>query len=259
MKHFLGLSLVVLAAATARADDPPTVRDELQALQGTWQVEGWEENGKPLPAADLKKREVFFGGNVFIFRRGGKLHQAGAVQLDPAKKVPTVNLSVKEGQGRDGVMLGVYARTGDTLTLCFDPLGQARPEGVKPDAKAGFTVVTLKKPKPPADETLAIAGKYRSELTDQTGKVAVTEAVIERRGDAYLVTYTAKEKLLFVGTAIRKGDQLSMCWVSAGQAGVSVYKIEKVARGAKLTGEYTMLAGLGVIATEVLTPWVEPD
>lgn len=257
MKPSFGLALAaVLATATTRAEDPPSARDELQALQGTWQVEGWEEGGKALAAADLKKRGVFFGGNVFVFRRDGKIHQAGAVQLDPAKSPRTANLSVKEGQGRDGVMLGVYARTGDTLKLCFDPLGQTRPDGFKPDPKAGFTLVTLKKPKPAANEAVNIVGKYRSELTDQAGKVVVTQAVIERRGDAYLVTYTARDKLLFVGTAIRKGDQLSMCWVSSGQAGVSVYRIEK---GPKLTGEYTMLAGLGVIATETMTPWVEPD
>jgi hypothetical protein len=145
------------------------------------------------------------------------------------------------------------------MKLCFDPQGQTRPDGFKTDAKAGFTLVTLRKPKPPADEAVNIVGKYRSELTEQGGKLVVTEAVIERRGDAYLVTYTLKEKLLFVGTAIRKGDQLSMCWISSGQAGVSVYKIEKGAHGPKLTGEYTMLAGLGVIATEVMTPWRQVD
>lgn len=257
MNRCLGLVLgLVLLTTATRADDPPSARDELQALQGTWQVEGWEEGGKAVAAADLKTRGVFFGGNVFVFRRDGKLHQAGAVQLDPSKTPRTVNLSVKDGVGRDGVMLGVYARTGDTLKLCFDPLGQTRPDGFKPDAKSGFALVTLKKPRPPADEAIDIVGKYRSELADQSGKLVVTEAQIERRGDAYLVTYTLKEKILFVGTAIRKGDQLSMCWISAGQAGVSVYKIEK---GPKLTGEYTMLAGLGVIATEVMTPWRDVD
>ena len=50
--------------------------------------------------------------------------------------------------------------------------------------------------------------------------------MVERRGDAYTVTYTRGEKVLFVGTALRRGDQLSMSWVSSGQVGVSVYKIE---------------------------------
>jgi uncharacterized protein (TIGR03067 family) len=255
-----GLTLYALVVATAGlADDAPktpALSEEFQRFQGTWQVEGWVEGDKPVAAADLKKRSVFFGGNVFLFRRDGKIDRAGAVQIDPSKSPRTVNLSVKEGEGRDGVLLGVYEITGNTLKLCFDPQGQVRPESLKTDADTGFVVVTLKKPPPPADERIEITGKYRSELIEVGGKVVTTEALIERRGDAYLVTYTLGGKLLFVGTALRKGDQLSMCWVSSGQIGVSVYTIEK---GPKLVGDYTTLAGLGVTGREVLTPWKRID
>ena len=260
MRALAGLTLGFLLAATsgwtADPKKPPISAEEFQRFQGTWQVEAWEESGKPLAAEELKKRGVFFGGNIFVLRRDGKILHAGAAQLDPVKSPRTVNFSIKEGDGKDSVMLGIYSLEGDALKLCFDPLGQTRPEDFKPDAKSGFTLVTLKKPKPPADEALEIAGKYRSELVEATGKLFVTEAVVERRGDAYLVTYTQGEKLLFVGTALRKGDRLSMCWVSAGQAGVSVYKIQP---GPKLTGEYTTLGGIGVTGKEVLTPWKKID
>jgi hypothetical protein len=117
-------------------------------------------------------------------------------------------------------------------------------------------VVTLKKPKPAADEAVDIVGKYRSELVEAGGKVVVTEVTVEKRGDAYGVTYRLGDKVLFVGTAIRKGDQLSMGWLSAGQVGVSVYKIEP---GPRLTGEYTILGGIGATAKEKLTPWKKVD
>jgi uncharacterized protein (TIGR03067 family) len=259
MKRRTFLVLALFLVATSQAADPkkgPTAAAELQHFQGTWQVEAREESGTALAAAVLKKRGVFFGGNIFVFRRDGKVHQAGAVQLDPAHSPRTINLSVKDGEGKDGVMLGIYSRDGDTLKLCFDPQGQTRPENFKPEAKAGFTAITLKKPKPPADEALEIAGKYRSELLEANGKVVVTEAVVERRGDAYLVTYTKGDKVLFIGTALRRGDQLSMCWISSGQAGVSVYKIQA---GPKLVGEYTTLGGIGVTGNEVLTPWRKID
>jgi uncharacterized protein (TIGR03067 family) len=226
------------------------VAEELQRFQGTWQIDAWEEGGKPLPAADLKKRGVFFGGNLFVFRRDGKMYQAGAALLNPALSPHTINFAVKEGEGKNTTFHGIYSIEENVLRICFDPLGQERPEDFKMDAKSGFTLVTLKKPKPPADEALEIAGKYRSELVESSGKVLVTQALVERRGDAYMVTYTLGDKVLFVGTALRKGDQLSMCWISAGQAGVSVYKIEA---GPKLVGEYTMLGGIGVTGKEVLT------
>ncbi|HEY3789161.1 MAG TPA: TIGR03067 domain-containing protein [Urbifossiella sp.] len=253
------VDLVLLFSIGLAADSPkkaPTPTEELQRFQGTWQIQAWEESGQPLAAADLKKRSVFFGGNIFVFRRDGKLHQAGTVQIDSSKSIRTINLSVKDGPGKDGVMLGIYSLESNTLKLCIDPQGQTRPDDFKPAAKSGCTVITLTKPKPPADETIEIAGKYRSELLEATGKLVVTEAVVERRGDAYLVTYTKDDKVLFVGTALRKGDQLSMCWISSGQIGVSVYKIEA---GPKLTGEYATLGGIGATGKEVLKPFKKID
>lgn len=264
MRWFAALTLGVLTAAAAgRADDEPadkapSVRDELQRFQGTWQVEAWEEGGKPLPADERKKRSVFVGVNAVVFKQDGKVTKAGLLQLDPGKAPRAFTAVVKgPGKGKDeAVLLGVYEFDAGTLTLCFDPTGKERPAGVKPEAKDGMTVAVLRKPKPPADETIDIAGKYRSEVVDPEGKPLVTEAVIERRGDAYLVTYTKDGQLLFVGMAMRKGDQLSMCWVSNGQTGVSVYKIEK---GPKLTGEFTTLTGPGVVGKEVMTPFRRID
>jgi uncharacterized protein (TIGR03067 family) len=263
MRWCSGLALGVLIAVTAgRTQEPPrdeVLRAELQRLQGTWQVESWEEGGKPLPAADLKDRTVFFGANAFILKRGGKLVQAGVVQLDPSKDPKTFNAIVREGERKDTVMLGVYEFGDGTLKLCFDPEGQARPTGFKPAAKGGAVLAVLRKPKPPADEQLEIVGKYSSELVEPDGKKLITEAEIERRGDAYLVTYRKDGKLLFVGTALRKGDTLSMTWISSGQAGVSVYKIEKGKKGPHLTGEFTTLTGLGVVGKELLTPYRRVD
>jgi uncharacterized protein (TIGR03067 family) len=260
MKPLVALVAVVLLVGSARADDPPkkvtTAAEELQRFQGTWQIEAWEEDGKALAAADLKKRGVFFGANIFIFRREEKVHQAGAIQLDPSKTPATANLSVREGEGKDDVMLGIYSLEGDTLLLCFDPKGQARPKNFKPEAKDGFTLITLKKPKPAIPETVDIVGKYLSELVEASGKVTITEVTVEKRGDSYAVTYRFDGKVLFIGTAIRKGDQLSMSWVSGGQIGVSVYKIEA---GPKLVGEYTILGGIGVTGKEVLTVLKKTD
>jgi uncharacterized protein (TIGR03067 family) len=261
MRWPAALTLAVLLAATAgRADDEPakapSVQDELQRFQGTWQVESWEEGGKSLPAAELKKRSVFFGVNAFVFKRDGKVLKAGVIQLEPDETPRAFKATVKAPAREESVLLGVYEFGDDTLTLCFDPAGEKRPGSVKPDPKTKPTVAVLRKPKPPADEQVDIVGKYNSEVVDPEGKKLVTEAVIERRGDGYMVTYQKDGKLVFVGTAMRKGDQLSMCWMSGGQVGVSVYKIEK---GPKLTGEFTTLGGLGVIGKEVMTPFRRID
>jgi uncharacterized protein (TIGR03067 family) len=261
MKPLAALASLLLLATSIAADEPPakkapTAAAELQRFQGTWNVEAWEEGGKALTEADLKKRGVFFGANIFIFRHDKKVLRGGTIQLDPGKTPATANLSVREGEGKDDVMLGIYSLDGDTLKLCFDPKGQSRPKDFKPEAKDGFTIITLKKPKPAIPETVDIVGKYRSELVESSGKTLVTEAMVEKRGDAYMVTYRMDDKVLFIGTAIRKGELLSMSWISGGQIGVSVYKIEA---GPKLVGEYTILGGIGVTAKETLTPWKKVD
>ena len=230
----------------------PEVREVLQKLQGTWPVEGWTDGGKALPkGAD---RSVFFGGNILLVRQAGKTLFAGPVFLNPAADPPAFDATVREGEGKGDALAGVYKLDGETLTLAYDPKGKDRPAGFDP--ADGVTVVALRRPKPPADEAVDIVGRYTSELVEATGKTVTTEAVIERRGDAYLVTYTVDGKLLFVGSALRKGSVLSMCWVSSGQAGVSQYRIEK---GPRLVGEYTTLAGIGVTGTEVLKPWRRVD
>lgn len=261
MKSLAALTSLLLLTGLLAADDPPkkapTAAEELQRFQGTWQLQSWEEGGKALTDDDLKKRSVFFGANIFLFRRDGKPLQAGVLQLDPGKSPPTANFSVREGEGKDDVMLGIYSLEGDTLKLCFDPKGQSRPKDFKPDEKDGCSLITLKKPKPEIEEKVNIVGKYRSVMTDAaSGKTTVTEVMVEKRGDSYMLTYRLDDKVLFIGTAIRRGDQLSMGWVSAGQVGVSVYKIEA---GPKLVGEYTILGGIGATAKELLTPWKKLD
>jgi uncharacterized protein (TIGR03067 family) len=254
----------LVAALLLFADDKPpppkldpAVVAELQRLQGSWQAEAWEEAGKPLAGGELKKRTFFFGANIFYIRSGEKLLQGGAAQLAPTKKPRTINFSVKEGEGADGVMLGIYSLDGDTLKLCFDPQGESRPKDFKAGEKSGFTRITLKRPKPPADEAINIVGEYNSEMVDaMTGKVVAMDVTIERRGDAYILRYKLDDKPLFAGIALRKGNMLAMSWVSPGQSGVSLYKIEA---GPKLVGDHTVMGGVGLVGKEVLTARKKDD
>src|SRR5688572_27845579 len=90
--------LVSILVGSGRADDPPkkapTGPELLRQFQGTWLVESWEEGGKAVAEKELKGRGVFFGANVFILRRDGKVFAAGGMQLDPKKTPAVLNLVV---------------------------------------------------------------------------------------------------------------------------------------------------------------------
>lgn len=256
MRRFAILVAVAVGTPVVLAADPDAaVQAELQRLQGTWVYESMEVDGKADEADKLKGRTFLVGADAFLIRQDGKIVQAGKLKLDPEKKPKTFNGVVQAGDQKDAVFLGVYDLDKDTLKLCYDPTGQERPKEFKSEAKSGLVSIVLKRKTPaPAIE---IVGKFRSETVESSGRKMTNEVTIEKRGDAYLLSYrNAAGGLIYVATGIRNGDTLSTCWVSAGQAGVSVYKIEK---GPKLTGEYTPLAGVGLLTPETLVPFRRID
>jgi hypothetical protein len=153
-------------------------------------------------------------------------------------------------------MLGIYALDGDTLKVCYDPQGQDRPKEFKSAADSNVTFAVCKRVKA-KDEAEDIVGSYRSESVEVDGSRHVAEAVIERRGDAYAVVFKKGAIVSYIGIGIRMGDVFCMSWTSKGELGITLYKIEK---GPRLVGQYTELAGPGILRHDVLTrekglPW----
>jgi uncharacterized protein (TIGR03067 family) len=230
---------------------PPDValKQELLRLQGGWHIEALEENGVKVDAAKLKDRTIFFGRNTLLMRQGSKLLQIGVVHLDPAKTPKTLNAQIMQGKQKGEMLLGIYERDGDTLKLCIDTTANARPKDFSAAADSNRILMVCKRIDIKPDQA-DLAGVYRSESTEIDGSKHVSEAVIERMGDAYLVTYKKNEAIAFLGVGIRKGDIFCMSWISQGQAGITLYQIEK---GHRLVGQYTRLGGPGVLSQEILT------
>ena len=124
----------VAGFAVAAEDKPDTVEAVYKKLQGTWTFESQEMGGMKVPADELKKRSLVFEGDKFAVKEGDKVLQAGTHKPDPAKK--TVDATVTEGMGKGTVMLGLYELDGDTLKVCFDATGKARPTEFKAPEKS---------------------------------------------------------------------------------------------------------------------------
>ena len=258
----LSVLTALVAFSVAIAEEPPAAnpreeeaRKDLQEMQGTWKLDSFEDSKKA--KVDVKKRTLFFGGELCLVRDGDKVVQVGVARLVTGKSPRRIDVVVRKGQHEDSTMLGIYELKDDTLKVCFDPEGEGRPTEFAAKADTSRYVAVYKRAKP-TTEAVEIRGKYTSTSFGPDGKKQTMGAEIERRGDGYLVKWTVPGGVAYVGMGIRKGDQLSVTWANRGNVGLSVYKIEK---GPKLAGDYTELGGVGILAQEEMTPaksdWVE--
>jgi uncharacterized protein (TIGR03067 family) len=246
---FGALCFLVLPGQVRQEPDP-AVKEELGKLQGSWQVESQEENGKKLGEEELKGRTICFGQNLFLLRQNAKMIQLGKLKIDPSKSPKTINTIVEKGVREGDILPGIYHLDGDTLKICLNKDGEGRPKEFKTEPKSGLTLMVCKRVQSkPAEGDLT--GAYRAVSIDAAGNKISYDANIERIGDAYLVVYRAQGKVIYFGTGLRHGDVFAMCWMSPGQgAGITLYQIEK---GQRLVGRFTELGGPGFLGTETLT------
>jgi hypothetical protein len=182
-----------------------------------------------------------------MIRRETPQLQIGGMKLDPTKTPKTVNVTIGQGPQKGDTYLGIYSLEGDTLRISLDLLSQSRPKDF--DGGEGKLVMSCKRMIVKPDEP-DLSGSYKSESIEIDGSKHIAEAVIERMGDAYLVTYKKGLGVAFIGVGIRKGEVFCMSWINQGQAGITMYQIEKNHR---LIGQYTRIGGPGILSRETLT------
>ncbi|HWE35507.1 MAG TPA: TIGR03067 domain-containing protein [Isosphaeraceae bacterium] len=243
-----GIVLVLLAVAPGRADDR-AAKDEAKALRGTWRLESQEEGGRKVVRKTPGGETLHIGEDGFVIRSGDATRRAGTMTFDPSRSPKALTMVVTRGDLRGKTLHGIYELDGETLRLCYDRDGKDAPDAFR--TTPGTRLVLVSYVRARAGELVDIAGTYREETPDGQGGVQVYEVVIARRRDAYMVTWKMGGQVAYVGTGVRTGDVLSVCWLNQGQAGVSSYRI---AEGPTLTGHYTLLGGAGVLVPETLVP-----
>jgi uncharacterized protein (TIGR03067 family) len=118
---------------------------ELKKIQGTWKFTSQEMEGKPVPPEQLAKMTITFTDDKWSVREAGKVIQEGTHKLNPNKKPAQLDAVVTEGPGKGTTMLGIYELKGDTMNVCFDPEGKARPTSFT--AQAGQFSATVQREK----------------------------------------------------------------------------------------------------------------
>jgi uncharacterized protein (TIGR03067 family) len=113
-KLLLSLAVLLTVAGIGVADD---AEKDLKKLVGTWEEVSHVDNGKALPADELKGTTVVIdaSGKWEAFKNGTSFLK-GTVKLDPSKKPKEADYAI---DGSDMVAKGIYEVDGDTWKHCF--------------------------------------------------------------------------------------------------------------------------------------------
>jgi len=137
---FVALSLSCLS----RGDD---AKDEAKSMEGTWLASTAELAGEKFPDEVRKSIKLVIGAGKYTVTVG-KNSDRGTVKVDSSKKPKEIDITGTEGPNKGKTILAIYEKTGDTLQVCYDLSGKARPSEFKTSKENNRFLVTYKREKP---------------------------------------------------------------------------------------------------------------
>jgi uncharacterized protein (TIGR03067 family) len=139
-KTLLSVMLVLAATGAAWADE---AEKDLKKLVGTWQEVSHVQDGKALPADEIKGVTVVIdAAGKWDALKDGTSMLKGSVKLDPSKSPRAADWTI---DAFDMTALGIYEVDGDTWKHCF-AVGK-RPTEFASKEGSGVTYVVLKRVK----------------------------------------------------------------------------------------------------------------
>lgn len=140
--RFQPLAVFALALAAplfAGAADPK----DADSLEGTWVPSAAELGGKMFPD-DLRKsmKLVVKDSNYTVTVEKGV--DKGTVKLNTKAKPKEMDIAGTDGPNKGKTFLAIYERDGDTLRICYDLGGKARPTEFKSAEGTQTFLVTYK-------------------------------------------------------------------------------------------------------------------
>ncbi|OAI48441.1 hypothetical protein AYO44_06920 [Planctomycetaceae bacterium SCGC AG-212-F19] len=150
-----------LAAAVLTSAQEPS--QDHKAIQGTWLVVGYDQDGKQPPAEILKKMKMviqadkitikprlvvevvpFTKDKVKFSLDDGKSDES-QFKLDPSKKTKVLDLTWRGDRGETKTTKGMYLLDDNTLRICFALAHQNRPKKFPDEPKSGLVRMVLKR------------------------------------------------------------------------------------------------------------------
>ena len=140
----LTIGFIAVLAASALAQDAAT---EQKAMQGKWVPTSGEIAGQKFPEAQLKTITLVVGGDKYTVKVGD-VADRGSLKFDPSMKPKALDIVGTEGPNKGKTLLAIYEINGDTMRVCYDLTGKARPTEFKTSKEAPHFLATYQRAKP---------------------------------------------------------------------------------------------------------------
>ena len=140
----VAMILAMSVATLCRGDD--TKKNDAESIDGTWLPSAAELSGEKFPDEVLKTIKLVVGDEKYTVTVGEGVDK-GTVKLDPSAKPKALDITGTEGPNKGKTMLAIYDRSGDTLRVCYDLSGTARPGDFKTEKGKPLFLVSYEREK----------------------------------------------------------------------------------------------------------------
>jgi uncharacterized protein (TIGR03067 family) len=128
--EFRNLRLKTLTAGSTSA------ADDLQKLQGKWEVAGGEVNGSAIPESDIPTITLTITDKSYLVERDGSTDR-GSFSVDPSKQPKQMDIQPGSGDDAGNQLLAIYELGVDSFKVCYAAAGEDRPKSfaTEPDSR----------------------------------------------------------------------------------------------------------------------------
>jgi uncharacterized protein (TIGR03067 family) len=145
MKPALLVSVVSLFSMALMARG--SAADDTKLLDGTWLPVTAEIAGEKYPDKILKTMKLVLNGEKYKVEVGDQIDE-GTSKADPDQSPKALDIKGTKGPNEGKTFLAIYELKGDTLRVCYDLSGKARPSEFATKANTQLFLVTYQRAKP---------------------------------------------------------------------------------------------------------------
>jgi uncharacterized protein (TIGR03067 family) len=138
------LVLILTLPCLSQGEDK---KDDAKSIDGTWMPTEAELAGGKFPDEVRKSMKLVIDDGKYTVTVGTNPDK-GTLKLDPSKKPKSMDITGAEGPNKGKTIPAIYELKDDTLKICYDLSGKARPTEFMTAKDTKLFLVTYKREKP---------------------------------------------------------------------------------------------------------------